>query len=675
MKKIKNTILKLNILWLFVILFSCETPVDEKINKCLSPDDCLATEECVFSGAEAEKGKCVTRTQCLVNSECFQRNCNKFDETTNYCGYVKEALNIKSDEVPKGFLDMSYNFQLEFEGTDLNYYFILKDNDSLPVGLTLSKTGLISGTPTEIKTNHQFTVVLYNGKEGSYYYYGFTKVEKTFTITVLADACEVTDCSGKQNTHCVKGECLCNDLFHNENDVCISNTKTVKCLDNPPENAYSIIEDVEVEWVDGNWETTKTCEWNCNENTHKFEERCELNQKLVDCRDSPPENATSVIEKVEIIWSNGEWSDISTCEWNCNSPYIKSGEQCVLCGNNQLDQGEQCDGANFVNTCGFYNFNSGNLICNNDCSVNTSACYNVVSVNWCSTKSPLNFSINTNQTTDFIYGEVIPSDISLNQSIKAQLCYTNDVTLLTNVTCKDAEYDLQNENIFMYKTTLSFNSEGDYYYYYQFSGDNGTNWFRCDINGDNGETIDNGTNYASQPPELFESKVGHLSVIQPIQVGIILNSDFENWTTESPENWHGSKSTTLATKITTSAHSGNNAIQLTNTGTSHKRYSTTTMTVQGGSYTCKYWAKGSGRIRIGYFHGDMLVGSGYTYPAADVYENVDTLEWTEYTYQFNLTNNLNTENLNTVFELILSFKSTTEAKGHLTIDDVVCTKD
>ncbi len=146
---------------------------------------------------------------------------------------------------------------------------------------------------------------------------------------------------------------------------------------------------------------------------------------------------------------------------------------------------------------------------------------------------------------------------------------------------------------------------------------------------------------------------------------LILNSSFEEWTNDTPENWHGSKSSIAISnvvKYTTATHSGTNACQLINTSSSHKRFTTKEFTLKAGTYSCFYFARGHGEIRNAYyFDGSYSSYSNYTI--------IDSDDWTKVEYSFTLS----TEKPD--FQLIFSIRNTNADKEHLQIDDVFCEKN
>jgi hypothetical protein len=112
----------------------------------------------------------------------------------------------------------------------------------------------------------------------------------------------------------------------------------------------------------------------------------------------------------------------------------------------------------------------------------------------------------------------------------------------------------------------------------------------------------------------------------------ITNGGFETWTAANPDGWGGVKTATTGltiTKVTTNPHGGVNACGLTNTTTSHKRFTSVATTVTNGTaYVISFWARGTGQVRTGMFTGKNASSSGYlTYNA---YLS-PTATWAQYT--------------------------------------------
>ncbi|HQB10766.1 MAG TPA: hypothetical protein PLW37_12965, partial [bacterium] len=148
---------------------------------------------------------------------------------------------------------------------------------------------------------------------------------------------------------------------------------------------------------------------------------------------------------------------------------------------------------------------------------------------------------------------------------------------------------------------------------------------------------------------------------------LLSNGSFETWTDPAyPDFWKGTKTDIAAVNIiheTVNVHSGSSALMLVNTSETHKRFTSQSVALTAGSYTCKYFASGSGEIRNAFYSN----GTGdYIYSSYTVLASVN---WTEITYNFTLGTD------RAVFELIFSVRSTTDTSGHVKVDDVVCNKN
>lgn len=74
------------------------------------------------------------------------------------------------------------------------------------------------------------------------------------------------------------------------------------------------------------------------------------------------------------------FSGVVTCNGNCSLNTTQCGNGGNLCGNNQVDPGESCDGNALSNqTCMSKGFQSGVLRCGSGCSFDTSGCSNTTS--------------------------------------------------------------------------------------------------------------------------------------------------------------------------------------------------------------------------------------------------------------------------------------------------------
>lgn len=65
-----------------------------------------------------------------------------------------------------------------------------------------------------------------------------------------------------------------------------------------------------------------------------------------------------------------------TCNPNCTFNLSKCIKETAVCGNDVIDQDEECDGINFnKKDCKSFNYDSGYLLCNENCSIDASNCY------------------------------------------------------------------------------------------------------------------------------------------------------------------------------------------------------------------------------------------------------------------------------------------------------------
>lgn len=144
---------------------------------------------------------------------------------------------------------------------------------------------------------------------------------------------------------------------------------------------------------------------------------------------------------------------------------------------------------------------------------------------------------------------------------------------------------------------------------------------------------------------------------------VIFTSDFEDWSGNIPANWNGTHTNIGAgnfTQYSTSAAFGNYACQLINTGTTHKRFTTTAMQITNGqTYSISFWVRGKGDIRMGLYNG--IDANQNTYAS---YINVNSNTWTKYSQQ--LVANATSSNA----EFIISVRNTDPALEHLQVDSV-----
>lgn len=143
--------------------------------------------------------------------------------------------------------------------------------------------------------------------------------------------------------------------------------------------------------------------------------------------------------------------------------------------------------------------------------------------------------------------------------------------------------------------------------------------------------------------------------------GIFDNWSFENWTDGRPDGWFGDATNIQAwDQSTTDVRDGVLAIQLINTASGHKRFSSAPMSLEAGRYTCAYDVRGDGEIRTA-----RLVDDDYS--SYTSYASL-TAGWERFSTAFTLQNDV------TAFELIFSVRNTA-APEHVALDNVRCHRE
>lgn len=134
--------------------------------------------------------------------------------------------------------------------------------------------------------------------------------------------------------------------------------------------------------------------------------------------------------------------------------------------------------------------------------------------------------------------------------------------------------------------------------------------------------------------------------------GQVFESDFSNWTESSPDGWVGSKTNIGSENILQADNDGGQgtyAVELVNSPTPHKRFTTQPVTVESGvNYEITFMVRGTGDIRTGLFD-DRAEGAGYVYSS---YISVNSTEWTAHTQSIIAAENTD------IAEFILSVRST-----------------
>lgn len=146
----------------------------------------------------------------------------------------------------------------------------------------------------------------------------------------------------------------------------------------------------------------------------------------------------------------------------------------------------------------------------------------------------------------------------------------------------------------------------------------------------------------------------------------VFESGFESWTDGQADGWHGSKTQTATLtveQVTVDVHGGASAARLTNTNSTHQRFSTQPVAVESGvEYTVSFWVRGAGQVRVGLFD-ERTASSGYA-PYSD-YANA-TSTWTQ------VSQVVSAVNTSSIGEFILSVRNSV-APEHIVVDDVTIT--
>jgi len=144
----------------------------------------------------------------------------------------------------------------------------------------------------------------------------------------------------------------------------------------------------------------------------------------------------------------------------------------------------------------------------------------------------------------------------------------------------------------------------------------------------------------------------------------IISDGFESWTDPNhPSLWFGSKSTIAANAVnqyTTSVHGGTYAVQLIDSTTTHKRFTSQPVSVVAGTtYTITFWVRGHGNIRTNLWDG--------AYGTYNAYIAVNSSSWTQQSQTITAASS------SSVAEFIFSVQSTVADLGHIQLDDVTIT--
>jgi hypothetical protein len=146
---------------------------------------------------------------------------------------------------------------------------------------------------------------------------------------------------------------------------------------------------------------------------------------------------------------------------------------------------------------------------------------------------------------------------------------------------------------------------------------------------------------------------------------VIFSSNFQNWTAGTPDGWMGVRTNLPASQVAemSGGEFGTKVVQLTETSSTHKRFTTQALSVTSGeAYEIKIWVKGSGEMRTSLHNGTDFQTYFNSAGVANQYDVINSqgLEQLSYTHFANASS--------PAAEFIISIRNTTGS--HLQIDSV-----
>ncbi len=149
---------------------------------------------------------------------------------------------------------------------------------------------------------------------------------------------------------------------------------------------------------------------------------------------------------------------------------------------------------------------------------------------------------------------------------------------------------------------------------------------------------------------------------------IVLQSDFETWTSGTVAGWNGSKTNCTTTpdsvnQCTVTPYHGLSCVELVNPGASSKRFSSQPVAITAGTlYSVRFWARGSGSLRTGL--AGVTAANGFGYEYSNTYITLASPTWTLYTQT------LLADSTNANAQFLFAVKNTLAASGNVDIDSV-----
>ncbi len=96
----------------------------------------------------------------------------------------------------------------------------------------------------------------------------------------------------KENETLINENCVCKTDYHREDETCISNIKTVKCIKDEIENSTAIVRNVDIHYNDNSWEDIPFCENKCNKGYYLLGDICEKEEYVEEI--NPPKKDNTV---------------------------------------------------------------------------------------------------------------------------------------------------------------------------------------------------------------------------------------------------------------------------------------------------------------------------------------------------------------------------------------------
>ncbi|MCX7696896.1 MAG: T9SS type A sorting domain-containing protein [Bacteroidales bacterium] len=141
----------------------------------------------------------------------------------------------------------------------------------------------------------------------------------------------------------------------------------------------------------------------------------------------------------------------------------------------------------------------------------------------------------------------------------------------------------------------------------------------------------------------------------------VFYSGFESWTGGIPDQWNGVQTNIGSANIiqvTSGALEGNFAVKLVNSSSTHKRFTTKSLSINAGeTYKITFYARGGGDVRVGLYDGNASQNQYSSYTTLNNASN-----WTKITAM------LTADTTSTVAEFIISVRNTNNSLGDIQVD-------